>query len=260
MRLTIRISDKSLSFSTITTTDGGRCDYEPYGLNNGISMAANLRQAFGDSRLLSRGYKDAIFIMDEPTLMIPIEEYEENDIALLYNHVYRKGKGNTIMHSVLPGLNAVAAFAVNNDLKLVADDNFDRVEFIPLMQPVWNYLHKRSFTGHNKKLYAYFHDRQVEVVSFRQNRFRFCNRFSAIHSRDAVYYIMYVWQQLGFNAMSDELHIVGHDSDNTELTETLKRYLKKVYELNPSSDFAFSASGIDSSMPFDLKTFYAKGK
>ncbi|MGM9705181.1 MAG: DUF3822 family protein [Prevotella sp.] len=260
MRLTIRVSDKSLSFSTFTTADGGHCEYEPYPTNNGISMAANLRQSFGESRLLGRGYKDALFIMDEPTLIIPIEEYEENDISLLYNHVFRKGKGNVIMHSVLPNLNAVAAFAVNNDLKLVADDNFEHVDFIPLMQPVWNYLHKRSFTGPHKKLYAFFHDKHLELASFRQNRFRFSNRFSAAHYRDAVYYIMYVWNQLGLNPMTDELHIVGADSDRTELLLTLRQYLKKVYELNPSADFGFVVSGMDGGMPFDLKTFYAKGK
>ena len=41
-RLVIRMSRNSLSFATVSE-DNGQFTFEPYSLNSGISMAANLR-------------------------------------------------------------------------------------------------------------------------------------------------------------------------------------------------------------------------
>jgi len=258
--LTIRVGENSLSFSTPKRSDDGRIDFEPYHIKAGISMAANLRQAFGKSRLLSMDFTDAVVVVDSPVLLVPIEEYEENDICTLYTHAYKRTVSSTVLHSVLPGQNAVAAFAVNSDLKLVVSDNFRSSTFMPLMQPVWNYLHKRSFTGSRNKLFAYFHDRKVDVVSFRQNRFRFSNNFEADRCNDVVYYLLYVWKQLGYDVLHDELHIAGTPSEHDGLMEMLRRYVKNVHEINPAADLGFSITESTGGVPLDLQILHTKGR
>jgi len=238
----------------------GQVDYETYPVKAGISMPANLRQAFAESRLPNMGHKNAAVMIDTPVLLVPIEEFEDNDIASLYNHAYGGSKSEAVAYTVLPGQNAVAAFAVNSDLRLVVGDKFGQTTFMPLMQPVWNYLHKRSFTGVRNKLFAYFHDRRVEVTCFRQNRFRFYNRFDATHNNDATYYMLYVWQQLGLDTRRDELHIAGTPSDRSELLATLRRYVKHVYEINPAADLGYALTESAQDMPLDLQIYYAKGR
>lgn len=46
---------------------------------------------------------------------------------------------------------------------MVVEDNFKDVRFTPIMQPMWHYLHHRSFTGIHRKLYVYFHDKKLDV-------------------------------------------------------------------------------------------------
>lgn len=259
-KLTIRVSENSLAFAAKADADARRIDYEPYHIKAGISIAANLRQAFGKSRLLSAGYQEALVVVDSPVLLVPIEEYEENDIAALYAHAFKPATGNTVLHSVLPAQNAVAAFAVNSDLKLVVSDNFKQSSFVPLMQPVWNYLHKRSFTGTRRKLYAYFHDRHVDVCCFRQNRFRFSNSFDADHTKDVVYYILYVWDQLGLDTSHDELHIAGTPAERDTLMATLRKYVKNVHEVKPAADLGYALTEYSSDMPLDLQILHAKGR
>ncbi len=70
------------------------------------------------------------------------------------------------------------------------------VRFTPIMQPMWHYLHHRSFTGIHRKLYVYFHDKKLDVFGFEKNRFKFFNSFNAEHAKDALYFILYVWKQL----------------------------------------------------------------
>ena len=57
LRLTIRFSRNSMALAVGDPQENGTLVYEPYDMNMGISIAANLREAFKVSELLQSGYK-----------------------------------------------------------------------------------------------------------------------------------------------------------------------------------------------------------
>ncbi len=259
-RVTLRIGDNTLSFAVVDDTATNQIRYMPYTIKSGISMAANLREAFKSDETNLSGYDRALLMVSTPLLMIPVEEYQEQERATLYNHAFPGHENSAIQASILPSLNAVAVFSVNKDLKLVIDDHFSDVKIIPLMQPIWNYFHQRSFTGNRRKLYGYFHGKKLDIVSFDKNRFKFCNSFEAAHSRDAAYFLLYVWKQLAMDAEKDELHIAGDIPDREWLTEALHRYLKKAYIINPVADFNRAPVTQIKGMTLDMMTLFIKGR
>jgi hypothetical protein len=128
------------------------------------------------------------------------------------------------------------------------------------MTPVWHYLHQRSFTGHRNKLYGYFHGKRLDIFSFQQNRFKFCNAFDTTQAEDSLYFLLYVWKQLRLEAEHDEMHIVGDIPEKDYLVKELKRYLQKAYVINPSADFQQSPATKIKDMPYDLITLLVKGR
>lgn len=261
-RLTMRVGRGSLSFSTIGQRADGTAEvtYEPFTVKSGISMAANLREAFKTAPLLAASYQRVSVMVDSPVLMIPVELFSEGDMETLYDHSFPRGENRVVLPCVLPTLNAVAAFAVNKDLKLVVDDHCPNATFCSVTAPVWRHLHHRSFTGARRKLYAYFHDKRIEVFAFSQNRFKFYNSFDTSLPHDAIYYLLYVWKKIGLNAEDDELHVVGEITDSGLLTDELHRYLQRVYVINPAGDFNRAPVTQIKGMPYDLMTYYVKGR
>ena len=79
-RLTIRVSKNTLSFSVVDREAEHQLIYEPYTVKSGVSIAANLRQAFSESDLLQRGYTKVRVYIDSPILLVPIEEFHEEDL------------------------------------------------------------------------------------------------------------------------------------------------------------------------------------
>lgn len=259
-RVTLRISRNNLSFTAIDQVAADQVIFEPYTVKSGISMAANLREAFRTSELLARNFERAQILIDAPVLLIPVVEYSEETREMLYMYSFPATAGSVILSNTLPHANAVAVYAINKDLKLVIDDHFPDVRFIPLMQPIWSHLHQRSFTGVRRKQYAYFHDDKVDIFSFDKNRFKFCNSFEAAHSRDAVYYLLSVWKQLMMDAEKDELHLVGNIPDKDWLMEALHRFIMKVYVISPSADFNRAPITEIKGIPYDLITLFIKGR
>ena len=73
-RITLRISSNSLTLAAPNGDSESQIDFEPFIVKSGISMAANLRGAFKEAELLSRGYSHATAIIDSPVILIREEE------------------------------------------------------------------------------------------------------------------------------------------------------------------------------------------
>ena len=255
-RLTIRVSNNALSFTVVDREAEHQLIYAPYTVKNGVSLAANLRQAFKESPLLMRGYQKVRVFIDTPLLLVPVNEFREEDAAMLYQHAFPSHEGDAVIYRVQPSLDVVALFSINKDLKLVVEDNFSDVRFTPVLQPLWNYLHQRSFLGVNRKLFAYFHDKKLDIFCFEKNRFKFFNSFGAPHSKDALYYLLYVWKQLGLNQQRDELHLLGSIPDQEWLLYNSRLYIRRVLTVNPSAEFNRSPIAEIKGIPFDLLALY----
>ena len=258
-QLIVRITRRTLAFAVTDKTADAQVAYEPYTVRSGISMAANLREAFKSAALLQHGYKRVNILVDVAVMLVPIEEFQDEDMQRLYRYTFGLDDGDTVVHQILPDLNAVAVFPVNKDIKLVVDDHFTDVRITPLIRSIWTYLHRKSFIGMSKKLYGYFHDKKLELFAFSKNRFKFYNSFELASSRDAVYFIMYVWEQLGMDKTSDELHLVGDIVDSDGLKISLSQFIRKVYINNLAADFSSAPITAISGLPYDLITLFAKG-
>ncbi len=261
-RLVIRVGRGSLAFAAVRMENGeAKVMYEPYTVRSGVSLAANLREAFKEDGLPSAGYRKVLVLVDAPVLMVPVDLYNESDAPQLYAHAFPRNMGAVaVVADVLPDLNAVAVFGVNKDLKLVIDDRFPVVQFGAAMGSVWRYLYKRSFTGTRGKLYGYFHGRHLELFRFGKNRFKFCNAFEVDNAHDASYFIFCVWKQLGMDVDGDELFLVGDIPEKEWLMDEMKSYLHRVYTVNPAGDFNRAPVTQIKRMPYDLMTFFVKGR
>ncbi len=260
-KLIIRLSHNQLSFTVVNTANAEQpIVFEPYNVKNGIAMAVNLREAFHTTPLLADSYQRIMIVVDSPTLMVPVNLYQEQDKEQLYTHSYPSRQQNIVLSNVLPDLNSVALFDINRDLKVVIDDHYPQVQYVCCMVPVWRHLHQRSFTGIRSKLFGYFHDQRLEVFSFQQNRFKFCNSFDAQHMHDSLYFLLYVWRQLNLQQEHDELHLAGDIPEKEQLLDELRKYLKRAYIINPTADFNRSPVTQIDGLTYDLMTLIVKGR
>ena len=261
-KLIMRIGKNTLSFTLPDPADKEQpLRHEPYVVKGGISMAANLREALKTATLPSGNVKRVQVVIDTPSMLVPIEQFEEENINDLYAYTFAPSQEpRKILFNVLPDLKAVCLFPINKDLYGVINDRYDDVQFIHALAPVWRHMHQRSFTGHFNKLYASFLGRQLCLFAFQQNRFKFCNTFDASHAQDALYFIMYVWKQLRMDAFRDELHLSGEVPEEKQLMQELKQYLQKVYLSNPAAEFNQAPATKVKGMPYDLMTLIVKGR
>ncbi len=234
-QLTINIGRGTLSF-TIVDSDGAS-DAIPYTLKSGISIAANLREAFKTCEFLEQASDKANVYIDGDILMVPINLFEQEEAEALFFHAFPDRSSEQVFCQVLTELHAVAISSINKDLRTVLEDHFQKITLLTAMAPTLNELYHQSFTGNYRKLFGYFHEKHLDIISFHQNRFKFFNSFEIKQSKDAVFFLLYVWKQLRLDAKNDELHLSGTLFQDTtasskemreELLLNLQEFISKV--------------------------------
>ena len=63
-RLVIRLAQNTLSVSTVSAD--GTVDFLPYVVRSGISMAANMREAFKNEAILQKTYDKTVVMVESP--------------------------------------------------------------------------------------------------------------------------------------------------------------------------------------------------
>lgn len=236
----------------------GSVTHETYHAKNGVSVAANMRQALATCRLPGTGHRSALVLTDAPVLLIPDDEFAPEKAAALYAYTYGLDKSHEVLTADTGGEGAVAAFAVSRDLKLVLGDRLGQVSFMPLMVPVWQRLHRDSYNSVSRKLYAYMHDRQMELVAFRQNRIVFCNRFEASSGADAAYYMLNVWQQLGMKSHDDVLAVVGDKTAaDDKFMAMATEFLHNIERPSPYQLLGTEQAARTAGLPLDMRAYYS---
>lgn len=253
-RLVLRIGNGTMA--CMQPYDNGSVDYRPYIVKSGVSMAANLRQAMREMDLLVNRGEKVLLSVATPVILLPVDEYmdDENfDADLVYNQTITGYESDEKVGNVLPDLNAVALFSLNKDLKLVVEDNFADVRVQNVMQPVWSHFYRRGNPmGQRRKLYGYFHDGCVDVFGFQQRRFRFSNTFDATHAHDALYYILFAWNQMAFDNENDELYLIGETEHKEWLLTKLRTYLRRVYAMSPAAQLNRAPVSMVDGLDFDM--------
>ena len=167
-RLTVRIGQNSLCFA-YDREGKGDFVFVPYKAKNGISMAANLREALKDETLNIGKWRKVKVLIDSPVIMVPIDEYSDQNKEQLYNYTITGKENSAVLATILPSVSAVALYALNKDLRLVLTDNFQDIKIHPVCASMWQHLQHRSLSGTAQKLYCYFHDGKMDVCSFMKN-------------------------------------------------------------------------------------------
>ena len=214
-------------------------------MKGGISVSANLREAFKTLPLLQKRHAKATVLIDTATMLVPDEEFDTDEASAIFDHAFSGYEQDAKLYCEMPRLHTVALFAVNKDIQTVLNDHFDQVEYMPVCLPVWQQFSQRE-DGPRQRLYCYFHDDKLDIFAFSKHRFKFCNTFSATHSHDALYYLLSAFTQLGLKAERDEVILSGVTPHQKWIIDHLSKYVDR------SSIFKTLNQTLPDTFPLDL--------
>ena len=84
----------------------------------------------------------------------------------------------------------------------------------------------------------------MEVFALDKGKLLLINSFNSKQTSDHIYYLLYVWQQLGYSQEKDSLYLAGEVKSKDVLLAELKRFLRQVDFLPTQSTLSFDIQSL----------------
>lgn len=254
-RLSLRISTERFTFAHYDPEGDPSFRAVDYPTDNRHSLTANLKTICQDNPFVGSGYASVrILLAGVPCVVVPLELFDGERAAEFYYACMPREGRQTVLYHVLP-LRLVLLYAVDRTFCQLLQEHFPGAHVQSSVVPVMEHLLARSREDRCRTLYAYFHERRMELYAFDAGHFLLHNVFRCAHGDDVLYYALYVWQQLGFDQQTDALCLIGSVPGGEATQRGLQRYVARVNTLHPVAEFRRAPYAVEGG-DFDLQASF----
>lgn len=201
-----------------------------------LSLAANLKKFF-QTRDDWREFKQVNVLVERVYyVVVPLELFAEEQAASLYYYNLPRRENETILFELIQSLNVAVIYTVDTSAYHLLMQQFPRLKVFVQIAPLLEYFAANSHKGNNRKMYVNLHSDSMDIVCMEHGRLLLANTYICREVSDRMYYLMYVWQQLGLDQENDELALHGNIPDLSVLIASIDKFVRHRRMLNESMD------------------------
>lgn len=240
--LSIRLSTDGFSFSIYNPTQDATVSLHEKEINPSLSLTANLKLVFRELDFLSDTYRKVNLLMaDKRFTLIPLELFEDDQSEMMFNHNHTKRENEIIQYNILKKNNTVVLFGMDKSAHQLLCEQFPEAKFYSQSSILIEYFTVKSKLGNNRKMYASIRGNAIDFYCFEHGHLILANSCECKVTADRVYYLLYIWKQLGFDQERDELHLTGMLTDKDNLMKDLRKFILKVFIMIPETNIDMQA-------------------
>ena len=240
--LSIRLSTDGFSFSVFNPLNDGNFFFYEHDVNKSLSLTANLKQTFRDVEWLKHPFRRVNVIMaDKRFTFIPLEFFEDEQAETVFYHNHPRKENETVQYNILQKNNIVVLFGMDKSTCTFLNEQYPNIKFYSQTSPLIEFFATKSRLGNSRKMYAHLCKDAVNIYTYERGRLLLANSFACKEINDQIYYILYIWKQLGMEQERDELHLTGYLSDKNQLLSELRKFIRQVFIMNPATNIDLQA-------------------
>ena len=183
---------------------------------------------------------------DKRFTLVPLEFFEDEQTETLFYHNHPKRENEIVQYNILRKNNAVVLFSMDKSARSFLCEQYPDVRFYSQASSFIEHFSSKSRLGNSRKMYVHLRKDAADLYCYDRNHLLLANSFECKQTADRIYYLLYIWKQLGFEQERDEMHLTGELSDKEALLSELPAlqaaleahkvpYVMKVFESAPHS-------------------------
>lgn len=199
------------------------------------NLLSNVQRIIFELSFLTQEYKqtNVIFVSGDYDL-IPAIYLEKEKRTNLYNFTHFD-KADYTKSSLIDSQDIVTVYKVEKELVDFLSRNLWSPHFFHHSNLMINWLEKRGqFLKNISKMYVSFHEDVMDVYCFSGSQLLHSLTYENETPANQVYYMLKLWEQLGFDQQADSLYILGQP--DRLIVARAQLYISKIEELAPPSE------------------------
>lgn len=200
-----------------------------------------LQGIFRQDSILSRPYKHVkVAIANTFATLVPDDLYQDTAKKTYLHHTMEYPTQHSILADSLLTIKAKNVYALNPDIVHTVNEFFAKTQFYHHSTPLL--LGWRNHIEHQEGQQVFLHvlSRQLHIAVFNGQKLEFYNIFDYQSSKDFIYFVLLVFEQLQLKADKTPLTISGELLKDSEVYRLLYRYIRHVHFMDKPSYYRFN--------------------
>lgn len=249
--MSIRLRSDGLSFSGYSPSESESFFYRNVEFDRTKPYISSLKEFFFEHEFLTYSYRRTNLVCVTPQYtVVPEEIFTDKQKAELLSFAFSAPE-TKCLHNLLGREAVEVIFGMDGEVYEFCSRSLTNPAFIHHISPQLVLWRQQGRTLIPRQLYVVLHRRMMDVVCFAQGKLLFANSFGYDKPDDILYYILYVWKQVGLDQEKDQLHIYGGVSLRNNITVTLRNYIQSVNPAEIPSEAYLLGAGVVQA-PLDL--------
>lgn len=233
--ISIRLRPDGFSFSGYQPVTPGSFFFREIGFEKGESFTELLKETFFAHDFFSWVYKQVQVITETSHYtLVPENLYDEKRRHEFLDFTL-SDPGVFCLHNEWKG--KILLYGIDNEIYEFCSRSFINPRFYSHITPQVMLWEQDSLKRNSAaQMYVVLHDRMIDICCFRQGDLQMVNSFKVDQPEDILYYILYVWKQIGMDQEKDLIFIHGKPDACNRMIELLRTYLRNVALVEIPSD------------------------
>jgi hypothetical protein len=250
--LSIRISTDGFCFCTYLPQQPDSVRYTTYDCDRQISITANFEAAWKAGNLADGKYSkiQAIVASTEFTAVPPQVTTREEQETIFRSCFPHTKEEKRIISNRLSAQSMTILFAIDEELhKLLTD--IGEVSYYSPISIMSGFLTRYKVES-GRYIMADIQDETMHLIAMEEETPLLMNSFNANGTADQLYYLLCIWNELGFSQEEEPLLLCGnHQADKFEMSA--KDFIRNIKRINPRQLFQSNLLNKIETTPFDLQ-------
>jgi hypothetical protein len=242
--LSIQISLDGFSFCILDIPKGKYIVLKEFNffLKRPRLLFKHVQEIISGEEMLNQDFKSIeILYSTNVFTLVPQAFFQKGAIEkyVSFNHIHERGF--ITERAFFPKSETWCIYDIPENLKDYLLSKFPKAIFrhnlFPLVESVLKT--NRNFAD-RQQVHLNFFRSYFEVVAISGIKLTFCNAFNYMNEKDALYYLLYIFDQLKLPAETTDLVVHGQLSQVAPLYHLFKKYIKRTSFAKPNTMFSYS--------------------
>jgi len=230
--LSIQIGRDGLSLAVLDTDTNTYILLKEYifeDLHSDIQVLEEFKQIIEVEESLKQGYHNTVIgLIGGKSVLIPEALFDPKKTETYLNFSHDIKSDYTIGFDALINVRANNVFGIHKSLYDSIKLLFPSANLMHASSPLIESLSLQFKHDKGEKVVLHIQYSHFELLYFKDANFQFYNTFNYTTGEDMIYYILFVFEQLGLNGDKVKLLVLGEMEEHGHTSELLRQYIRNV--------------------------------
>ncbi len=247
----LRLEPSGLSFSGYNPKEEGSYFFLETVFDKEKPYLQSLKDYFFSHEFLTYTFKK-VYVVSVPSsyTLVPEEIFrsEEKQHILAFNFASIEGKA---LNNSCKESQVEIVFGMDRLIYEFCCRSLVNPQFVHPIRPLLSLWKKQSQNCLPKQMYVVLQKKSMDIACYERGQLLFVNSFGFEHSEDIIYYILYVWKQVGMDQLMDQIRLTGEPTLCNRTLGKLQTYLQYIAQIElPTETYSFGPALMQA--PLDL--------